>query len=113
MDPTTLDAYDRTPAVFAQDWETQPAPVDLHALVTEFFRPGATADIGCGSGRDTAWRVTEGADQRDDAGRLYSAFGAATVRAALEGTGILHDEERTSVSSGRTVHRIVARRPSA
>jgi SAM-dependent methyltransferase len=55
VDPRTFDAYELTPAAFADDWHDQPAPVDLHAVVKEFFRPGRTADIGCGSGRDTAW----------------------------------------------------------
>src|SRR5262249_26819081 len=55
MDQTTLAAYDRDAAAFAREWETQPAPSDLHDVVRRFFAPGPTADIGCGSGRDTAW----------------------------------------------------------
>ncbi len=55
MDRATLSAYDREAATFADDWETQPAPADLHVVVRRFFNPGPTADIGCGSGRDTAW----------------------------------------------------------
>jgi trans-aconitate methyltransferase len=56
MDDLTLAAYDRDAAGFASDWETQPAPVDLYNVVQRFFIPARpTADVGCGSGRDTAW----------------------------------------------------------
>lgn len=54
-DPWTLLAYDSDARAYADEWHDQPPPVDLHAVVTEFFAPGPTADIGCGSGRDTAW----------------------------------------------------------
>jgi len=55
MDRDTLAAYDRGAAAFAEDWHTQPAPVDLHDIVTRFsIRGGWTVDIGCGSGREVA-----------------------------------------------------------
>ena len=54
-DTATMAAYDADAARYAEDWETQPAPTDLHDTVRRFFSPGPTADIGCGSGRDTAW----------------------------------------------------------
>jgi len=57
-----------------------------------------------------SWRVTEGADQRDAHGRLYTAFNAGLVRAALGNATLLLDEEAVSASSGKTIHRIVARR---
>jgi SAM-dependent methyltransferase len=61
MDRDTLAAYDRGAAAFAEDWHTQPAPVDLHDIVTRFFiKGGRTADIGCGSGRDVAWLNASG-----------------------------------------------------
>jgi SAM-dependent methyltransferase len=61
MDDATLAAYDRAADDFASDWETQPPPTDLHAAVRKFFIPGgATADIGCGSGRDAAWLDANG-----------------------------------------------------
>jgi len=60
MDSKTLQAYDADAAAFAQDWHAQPAPADLHAVVRRFFRPGATADIGCGSGREVAWLCANG-----------------------------------------------------
>ncbi len=56
MDRLTLAAYDHDAAAFAKDWHEQPAPVDLHDIVKRFFiKGGATADIGCGSGREVAW----------------------------------------------------------
>jgi trans-aconitate methyltransferase len=60
MDRSTVDAYQRSPAAFAEEWLNQPPPEDLHALVREFFVPGWCADVGCGSGRDTAWLVQQG-----------------------------------------------------
>ena len=194
MDRRTEEIYDREAGAFAADWHAQPAPVDLHDTVRQFFRPGPTADIGCGSGRDTAWlaangfaatgydtsegllaearrrypelrfvhaslpelagiadgafanvlcetvimhlppaaiapsvqrllailspggtmyltwRVTEGTDQRDAHGRLYAAFDPAVVRAALDDAALLLDEDVTSASSGKRIHRLVARK---
>jgi SAM-dependent methyltransferase len=55
MDERTVDAYNRDAATFAGDWHAQPPASDMHTLIRRFFRPGLTADIGCGSGRDTAW----------------------------------------------------------
>jgi SAM-dependent methyltransferase len=194
MDDATLSAYDRDAKGFADDWESQAPPVDLHAVVRQFFIPGPTADIGCGSGRDAgwlnangyptdgfdasegllaearrrhpqvrfstaflpgldgiaeggfanvlcetvimhlepeavtpaverllailvpggilylSWRVTEGADRRDEHGRLYAAFDPERVLRALNATQILLDEQVGSVSSGKLIRRIVARK---
>jgi SAM-dependent methyltransferase len=61
MDRATLTAYDGDAAAFAKDWHEQPAPVDLQEIVARFFvRGGATADIGCGSGREVAWLNANG-----------------------------------------------------
>jgi SAM-dependent methyltransferase len=60
MDQPTLAAYQAAAQAFAQDWHDQPPPADLHALVRRFFRPGRTADIGCGSGRELAWLAANG-----------------------------------------------------
>ena len=61
MDRKTLAAYDHEAAAFAQDWHEQPAPTDLQDIVTRFFiKGGATADIGCGSGREVAWLDANG-----------------------------------------------------
>jgi SAM-dependent methyltransferase len=195
MDRTTLAAYNDAATAFAEDWHAQPAPADLHALIRYYFRPGLTADIGCGSGREVAWlaangfpaigydasegllfeararypqhrfetaalpklaqiagesfdnvlcetvimhltretiapslqrlmdilrpggilyvswRVTDGADLRDVHGRLYSAFDAGLVSGQLSAAAILLDEEAVSASSGKRIHRIVARKP--
>jgi SAM-dependent methyltransferase len=199
MDRKTIGAYDAGAANFAKDWQQQPAPADLHALIKRFFRPGRTADIGCGGGREVAhlvasgfdtigydasdalleharlryprltfatavlpglegvpdaafenvlcetvimhlrrpeilaavrrlvailkpggtlylsWRVTEGPkDRRDPHGRLYSVFESALICEALDGIAtILLDDEPVSASSGKRIHRIVARRNEA
>jgi SAM-dependent methyltransferase len=60
MDQRTLDAYDRDATAFAADWHAQPTASDLQSAVRQFFSPGLTADIGCGSGRDTAWLARSG-----------------------------------------------------
>jgi SAM-dependent methyltransferase len=60
MDSQTLSAYDAAAKVFATEWHAQPAPSDLQELVKRFFKPGRTADIGAGSGRDVAWLVANG-----------------------------------------------------
>ena len=74
MDRQTMGAYDRESASFAAEWEDeQPAPTDLYALVKRFFSAGATADVGCGSGRDTAWLAANG----------YRAVGYDPSRALL------------------------------
>jgi SAM-dependent methyltransferase len=197
MDRQTLAAYAAGAAAYAQDWHGQPAPADLHVTVARYFHRGLTADIGCGSGREVAWRaangydavgydcsdalleqarmryrklrfeaaclphldavpdsafdnvlcetvimhmprdqiapsverlieilrpggilylswrVTEGADQRDVGGRLYTAFDRALVRGALGTATPLLDEETVSASSGKRIHRIVARKAAA
>ncbi len=195
MDRDTILTYDRDAPAYAADWEeAQSAPDDLRDIVRRYFIPGPTVDIGCGSGRDTAWLVANGfdasgidaseglleqarrrhpgvrfardhlpelaslgnanyanvlcetvimhlaaddipqavarlhkllapngilyltwrvapaSDIRDPAGRLYSAFEPSRVTVALAGTEILLDEQATSASSGKTIHRIVARR---
>ena len=55
-----------------------------------------------------SWRVTRDAHQRDAYARLYAAFDKALVLEALAGVAILLDEEATSASSGKTIHRILA-----
>jgi SAM-dependent methyltransferase len=62
MDKNTLHAYDHDAARFADEWHTQPSPDDLYALLTQYFSPGPTADIGSGSGRDVAWLHAQGFD---------------------------------------------------
>ena len=60
MDTDTLLAYNNKAGTFAADWLAQPAPDDMYAMLTQYFTPGPTADIGCGAGRDTAWLNTHG-----------------------------------------------------
>jgi SAM-dependent methyltransferase len=194
MDSQTLAAYNAAAKAFATEWHQQPAPGDLYALAKRFFKPGRTADIGAGSGREVAWlaangfqvvgyepsqalldeararypgltfdraalpelvgiadgafdnvlcetvvmhlardqiaasvrrliailrphgilyvswRATEKSDQRDAHGRLYTAFDADLVRDALGGAKLLLDEAVVSASSGKRIHRIVARK---
>jgi SAM-dependent methyltransferase len=80
--------------------EIEPAVTRLLAIV----KPGGTLYL--------SWRVTEGADQRDPQGRLYAAFQPEPVRRALLNAAILLDETRVSASSGKRIHRIVARKPT-
>ena len=60
MDKTTLAVYDAAAPAFVQRWLTEDEPADLYALFRQFFRPGLTADIGSGSGRDAAWLTANG-----------------------------------------------------
>jgi SAM-dependent methyltransferase len=57
-----------------------------------------------------SWRVTDGVDLRDAHGRLYAAFDASLVRAELMAATTLLDEEVMSASSGKKIHRLVARK---
>jgi SAM-dependent methyltransferase len=57
-----------------------------------------------------SWRVTRGANLRDGHGRLYGAFDADIMRGALGGAEVLLDEEAVSASSGKAIHRLVARK---
>jgi SAM-dependent methyltransferase len=59
-----------------------------------------------------SWRVTAGHDFRDGHGRLYAAFDASLVRAELATTTLLLDEEVTSASSAKAIHRLVAQKTS-
>ena len=57
-----------------------------------------------------SWRVTEGISIQDAVGRLYAAFDQALVHDGLQAMDILLDLEAVNASSGKRVHRIVARR---
>ena len=62
MDDQTLARYEADAAVIAARHRAY-APVRLYALVAAHFHPaGRTADIGCGSGRDSAWLAAHGYD---------------------------------------------------
>ncbi|MBR1218118.1 class I SAM-dependent methyltransferase [Bradyrhizobium sp. U87765 SZCCT0131] len=68
----------------------------------EIVRPGGVLYL--------SWRVTANDDLRDSQGRLYAAFDAALVRDELAAAERTLDEEVVSASSGKVIHRIVARR---
>lgn len=192
MDRPTLAAYDADPRAYVTRWHGEPEPTRLQALILGHFKPGATADIGSGSGRLTAWlaaqgfaavgfdasegllavararhpqiefrqaalpelpgvaaasfanvlcktvimhlpraeiapavrrmaallkpggvlllnwRITRRADERDEQGRLYSAFDSGLVREVLSGQAILLDEEDLR-PSGKAYHTIIVR----
>ncbi|MEM5317408.1 class I SAM-dependent methyltransferase [Paraburkholderia sp. JHI869] len=56
MDSKTIETYTSGAAGYTTEWANQPAPGDLYARLTQYFRPrGTTVDVGCGSGRDVAW----------------------------------------------------------
>ena len=73
----------------------------MHRLLA-ILRPGGTLYL--------SWRLTTGADLRDPHGRLYAAFDPDLVMATLRPTEILLDEQPISVSSGKAIRRIVARK---
>jgi 2-polyprenyl-3-methyl-5-hydroxy-6-metoxy-1,4-benzoquinol methylase len=61
MDQPTLAAYDADPQTFVRRWLDRPEPTGLNALMLRHFKPGgATADIGSGGGRLTAWLAAQG-----------------------------------------------------
>ncbi|HUA79633.1 MAG TPA: class I SAM-dependent methyltransferase [Dyella sp.] len=72
------------------------------ARLLEILRPKGTLYL--------SWRVAESASARDAAGRLYAAFDAARVRDGLREAEFLLDAEAVNASSGKRVHRLVARR---
>jgi SAM-dependent methyltransferase len=58
---STLAAYDRFAAEYAEDWLTQDTPSDLYADFAHWLRPnGETVDVGCGCGREVAWLNANG-----------------------------------------------------
>ncbi len=58
-----------------------------------------------------SWRVTDGADVRDDKGRLFTAFDVALVTGELPSGTVLVDQEVVSASSGKKIHRLVVKKP--
>src|SRR5580704_4350632 len=84
MDELTLAAYDTDAKKYCRDWLDQPPPVEIHTSIRLHFRPGgATADIGCGCGREVDWLNRHGwpctgfepsAGLRAEAMRLYPAY---------------------------------------
>lgn len=60
MDAQTLAVYDADPQTFVKHWDEAPEAAALHARLLQYLRPGPTADIGCGSGRETGWLASHG-----------------------------------------------------
>ena len=81
---------------------TQIAPSVRRML--EIVKPGGILYL--------SWRVTEGENQRDKHARLYAAFEPSLVRSELAAATTLLDEDVVSASSGKRIHRIVARKPA-
>lgn len=60
MDAETLAVYEAG-AVRHAAFQRSVVPGPMHRLAAAFFHPGEpTADVGCGSGRDTAWLAGRG-----------------------------------------------------
>ena len=72
------------------------------ARMLDIVRPGGIFYL--------SWRVTEGADQRDQHRRLYAAFDPSLVLSELAAATLLLDEEVVSASSGKKIHRVVVRK---
>jgi SAM-dependent methyltransferase len=89
MDEQTLQAYEAAAQAFAREWSAQPIPVDMQAVLRRFFKPGPTADIGCGSGRDAAWLNANG----------FPAVGYDASEAMLAEARRLHPQIRFQQSS--------------
>lgn len=70
--------------------------------LVDLLAPGGTLYL--------SWRVSEASSTYDAAGRLYAAFDAAQVRTGLGNTELLVDAESVNLSSGKRVHRMIARR---
>lgn len=57
-----------------------------------------------------SWRVTQDTTQRDKHERLYAAFDEALVLDACEGQEILFNRKETSLSSAKTVQRLIVKK---
>jgi SAM-dependent methyltransferase len=78
-------------------------PAASRALM-DLLRPGGVLYV--------SWRVTRNESIRDDNGRLYAAFDRDAVVAGLgPDVEIFLDREALSPKSGKTIHRLIVRKP--
>jgi 2-polyprenyl-3-methyl-5-hydroxy-6-metoxy-1,4-benzoquinol methylase len=70
--------------------------------LAELLRPGGTLYL--------SWRITPDRSERDKLGRLYTAFDKQVVLSALTDFDLLLDESSPSLSSGKLIHRLIARK---
>ncbi|MGN8189060.1 class I SAM-dependent methyltransferase [Burkholderia sp. 22088] len=76
------------------------------ARLAELLMPGGTLYM--------SWRVAGNGALRDERGRLYTPLDSARMRAALgAGTQVIDEHEVVSASSGKRVHRLIARKAAA
>ncbi|WP_175925776.1 methyltransferase domain-containing protein [Burkholderia cepacia] len=76
------------------------------ARLAELLMPGGTLYM--------SWRVAGNGALRDERGRLYTPLDAARMRAALgAGMQVIDEHEVVSASSGKRVHRLIARKAAA
>jgi len=60
-DPLTSAAYHASAGAYSDEWLRQPEPTDVYRLLdAHLVERGATADVGCGNGRDAHWLATRG-----------------------------------------------------
>jgi 2-polyprenyl-3-methyl-5-hydroxy-6-metoxy-1,4-benzoquinol methylase len=59
-----------------------------------------------------SWRATEETDTRQEDGRLYTAFPIESVSRHFRTWEALHAENVISASSGKRIHRLIARKNS-
>lgn len=78
MDQKTQSAYSANAQSYSDDWLAQPEPSDMYEIFNKFFnKDAATADIGCGNGRDANWLSkngfkVEGFDYSEDLVKIAS-----------------------------------------
>lgn len=81
------------------------APADITAATTRLLQL-----LKSGGVLYLSWRVTDGASQRDKHERLYAAFDQRLVLDACAGHEILFNQQQTSLSSGKTIQRVLVRK---
>ncbi len=104
MDQQTLNVYTQDAAALCATYRNI-IPADLYRFIQQHFHQGqATADMGCGSGRDVAWLEAHGYPTTgyDASGAMLTegrrAYPGIDVReAALPGLSTIPDQACTNV----------------